>query len=249
LITSNASTHGFPTNPDVAKNQLSTDITTRWYRAPEILHGSQYYDVSIDCWAIGVITAELLRNAPLFNAETDISQLHAIHSLLGTPTVEIWPELTTFSDYNKIQYINVPSKPWKDVLPVDCDDITIDFIASFCCYRSKERMSAEKALKHPFFHTYPLPCHPSQLATLIKVAIVDHSTRMSHLPQSSSLTARTFSSSPYFSNKATFLRSSKSSSLNTHASYDACVDFQAVTKQSISRIQNWNALQSHLGIP
>ena len=44
----------------------STDISTLWYRAPEILMGTIKYDETIDIWAAGCIIAEMVLGNPLF---------------------------------------------------------------------------------------------------------------------------------------------------------------------------------------
>lgn len=44
----------------------SHQVATRWYRAPELLYGSRYYDCGVDLWAIGCIFGELLNHSPLF---------------------------------------------------------------------------------------------------------------------------------------------------------------------------------------
>jgi len=36
-------------------------VVTLWYRAPELLLGSQYYSTSVDVWSIGCIFAEMVR--------------------------------------------------------------------------------------------------------------------------------------------------------------------------------------------
>ena len=36
-----------------------TYISTRYYRAPELLYGNAYYGVEIDLWAAGCVLAEL----------------------------------------------------------------------------------------------------------------------------------------------------------------------------------------------
>jgi serine/threonine protein kinase len=41
-------------------------VSTRWYRAPEVLLQSSYYSAPIDMWAIGAIMAELFTLRPLF---------------------------------------------------------------------------------------------------------------------------------------------------------------------------------------
>lgn len=39
-------------------------VATRWYRAPELLLGSEYYTPSVDVWSVGCILAELLIRKP-----------------------------------------------------------------------------------------------------------------------------------------------------------------------------------------
>ncbi|KAF0921491.1 hypothetical protein E2562_007029 [Oryza meyeriana var. granulata] len=41
-------------------------VSTRWYRAPEVLLQSSVYDSAVDMWAMGAIMAELLTLHPLF---------------------------------------------------------------------------------------------------------------------------------------------------------------------------------------
>lgn len=41
-------------------------VSTRWYRAPEVLLRSQYYSAPIDMFAMGAIMAELFTLRPLF---------------------------------------------------------------------------------------------------------------------------------------------------------------------------------------
>lgn len=41
-------------------------VATRWYRAPELLYGSRFYNQSVDLWALGCILAEMITKTPLF---------------------------------------------------------------------------------------------------------------------------------------------------------------------------------------
>jgi serine/threonine protein kinase len=36
-------------------------ISTRYYRAPELLLGYEYYGTEVDLWAVGCVIAELIR--------------------------------------------------------------------------------------------------------------------------------------------------------------------------------------------
>ena len=40
-------------------NGSVTYISTRYYRAPELLYGNQFYGIEIDLWAAGCVLAEL----------------------------------------------------------------------------------------------------------------------------------------------------------------------------------------------
>lgn len=42
------------------KKKLTTKVGTRYYKAPELLVGFQYYDYSIDMWSFGCNLASLL---------------------------------------------------------------------------------------------------------------------------------------------------------------------------------------------
>lgn len=64
---------------------LTEEVATRWYRAPEVLLGSQSYAKSADVWSIGCILGELLLGKPLFPGNSTLNQLERILSLTGRP--------------------------------------------------------------------------------------------------------------------------------------------------------------------
>lgn len=73
------------------KGNMTSQVVTRWYRAPELLLGAQYYGDAIDMWSVGCIFAEMMLRTPYFASETDLGQLDTIFRALGTPTEQIWP--------------------------------------------------------------------------------------------------------------------------------------------------------------
>jgi serine/threonine protein kinase len=62
---------------------LTEYVSTRWYRAPELLVRSQKYDKSIDIWALGCIACELTIGTPLFPGKTNYETLAYILKTLG----------------------------------------------------------------------------------------------------------------------------------------------------------------------
>jgi protein kinase len=67
-------------------------ISTRWYRAPEIVLRHEFYNSAVDIWAVGTIMAELYTLKPLFQGSSETDQLFKICSVLGTPNSQNWPD-------------------------------------------------------------------------------------------------------------------------------------------------------------
>ena len=61
-------------------------VSTRWYRAPEVLLRAPHYSAPIDTWAVGTIMAELFTLRPLFPGTSEADQIYKITSVLGTPS-------------------------------------------------------------------------------------------------------------------------------------------------------------------
>ena len=61
-------------------------VSTRWYRAPEVLLRSTNYSSPIDMWAVGCIMAELYTLRPLFPGSSEVDEIFKICAVLGTPS-------------------------------------------------------------------------------------------------------------------------------------------------------------------
>ncbi|KAK0629442.1 meiotic mRNA stability protein kinase SSN3 [Bombardia bombarda] len=94
-------------------------VVTIWYRAPELLLGSRHYTPAIDMWAVGCIFAELLSLRPIFKGEEakmdskktvpfQRNQMQKIVDIMGLPTKERWPLLTTMPEYSHLSSLQPP---------------------------------------------------------------------------------------------------------------------------------------------
>jgi len=63
------------------------NVCTVYYKPPEVLVGSQYYDETIDIWGAGCVIAEMLLGKPLFESKNEIGVLNKIFEMLGSPNV------------------------------------------------------------------------------------------------------------------------------------------------------------------
>ncbi|GAB1315283.1 cyclin-dependent protein kinase [Madurella fahalii] len=94
-------------------------VVTIWYRAPELLLGSRHYTPAIDMWAVGCIFAELLSLRPIFKGEEakmdskktvpfQRNQMQKIVDIMGLPTKERWPLLTSMHEYSQLATLQPP---------------------------------------------------------------------------------------------------------------------------------------------
>ncbi|KAJ3123883.1 Cyclin-dependent kinase catalytic subunit [Nowakowskiella sp. JEL0407] len=124
------------------------EVVTLWYRAPEILLGSRHYSTAVDMWSVGCIFAEMCTKHPLFPGDSEIDELFKIFRLLGTPTPEVWPKVVELPDYKD----HFPMWQKKDLdSEIHAGALVCDLIQRMLEYDPARRISARKALLHPYF--------------------------------------------------------------------------------------------------
>lgn len=128
------------------------EVVTVWYRPPEILLGSPLYSVPVDLWSIGCVVAEMATGAPLFAGDSEIDTVFKIFQKLGTPNEQVWPGLSELPDF-KPTFPKWPPRGWAQIRntaqQVGTDGISL--LEGLMCYDPKKRMSARRALQHPYF--------------------------------------------------------------------------------------------------
>ncbi|KAJ4833408.1 hypothetical protein Tsubulata_027370 [Turnera subulata] len=92
-------------------------VSTRWYRAPEVLLQSSTYTPAIDMWAIGAVLAELFTLSPIFPGESEIDQLYKICCVLGAPEWTAFPEATNLSRLLNVAYSEILPANLSDIIP------------------------------------------------------------------------------------------------------------------------------------
>lgn len=137
---------------EVSSTPPYTDyVSTRWYRAPEVLLQSSSYTPAIDMWAVGAILAELFTLLPIFPGESETDQLSKICHVLGTP---VWASLPEEMNLSRFANCSFP-----EILPINLSHAipnasmeAIDLIRKLCSWDPRKRPTAEQALHHPFFN-------------------------------------------------------------------------------------------------
>ncbi|KAI9159990.1 hypothetical protein LWI28_004043 [Acer negundo] len=147
---------------EINSSQPFTDyVTTRWYRAPEVILGSVNYSFKVDMWAMGAIMAELFMFKPLFPGRNSSDQMLKICSVLGSPTAASWLGGLALAGGLNYQFPQLPGVNLSLLMP-SASGNAISLIKSLCSWDPSKRPSALEALTHPFFHScYNINIPPS----------------------------------------------------------------------------------------
>ncbi|KAK2971430.1 hypothetical protein RJ640_025380 [Escallonia rubra] len=126
-------------------------VSTRWYRAPEVLLQSSSYTPAIDMWAVGAVLAELFTLCPIFPGESEMDQLYKIFCVLGTPDWFSFPEAKNVSRLFRISYSELVPANLSELIP-NASLEAIDLIKQLCSWDPLKRPTADQCLQHPFFY-------------------------------------------------------------------------------------------------
>lgn len=137
-------------------------VVTLWYRAPELLLGVKQYTCPIDLWSVGCIFAEFLLQRPLFPGKGEVDELNIIFRDLGTPTERIWPGVSQLPGMKKCVFTEYPyNQLRRRFTEKQISDLGFDLLNNFLTYCPEKRITADKALNHPYFNERPRAIHPS----------------------------------------------------------------------------------------
>ena len=126
------------------------EVVTLWYRAPDILMASRRYSTPVDIWSVSCIFGEMVLGRPLFSGVNEADQLDKIFRLLGTVTE--YPGIEDLPEYSPdvLPQYPPPRNGIGSVVPT-LDASGVDLLSKMLQYDPAKRITAQKALEHPFF--------------------------------------------------------------------------------------------------
>jgi serine/threonine protein kinase len=134
-------------------------IATRWYRAPEIILGSNTYSFAVDMWSVGCIYAEMILGTPLFDGKSTYNQIELIFNGLGFGenlsnigislshvSARILQNLGSQANEHILQKMKI--------LKMKCPPEGYDFIVKCLKINPEKRLKIDQALQHPFLKSF-----------------------------------------------------------------------------------------------
>eukprot|EP01022_Parablepharisma_sp_SALTPOND_P014778 TRINITY_DN2047_c0_g1_i1.p1 TRINITY_DN2047_c0_g1~~TRINITY_DN2047_c0_g1_i1.p1 ORF type:complete len:585 (+),score=9.41 TRINITY_DN2047_c0_g1_i1:191-1756(+) len=164
------------TSNDININ-LTSHVTSRWYRAPEVILLEEMYGPPVDMWGLGCIFAELLQillmnpqdsssRGPLFpgtccfplspgrrDTQVEGDQIRVICKVLGMPKEKDMDFITSLEKRYYIMSLKLNANEHNNLesLFSYANDQEVDLLKKMLTFNPKYRITAKEALAHPYF--------------------------------------------------------------------------------------------------
>ena len=131
---------------------LTNYVGHRWYRAPELLLGSETYGTGVDIWSTGCILGELVADdgRPIFPGTSHYDQVNKILGTTGRPSKEDIRSLRSplAADFIKDRDVTHP-RAMTEIFPT-AGPKALDLLRMMLTFNSERRVNVVTALRHPY---------------------------------------------------------------------------------------------------
>ncbi|KAJ9464809.1 Mitogen-activated protein kinase pmk-1 [Diplonema papillatum] len=142
-------------------DDLTEYVVTRYYRAPELLCGVKKYTTAVDIWSVGCVLVEMATGEVLLKGDQARDQLRKIIDLCPPPAASRLDQITSesvrkllASHAGKPPKINLKDfiDTKRKLLQKDPCGSLYDLVSGMLQFLPEDRVTAEKALEHPFWN-------------------------------------------------------------------------------------------------
>jgi casein kinase II subunit alpha len=140
------------------KQKYNIHVASRNFKPIELLVDYQCYDYSIDIWSFGVTMAEIIfQRSPFFRGNDDMDMISKIAAVLGKEGLETYLKKYGIPAEPLLAGVIGRRKPqdWRSFVTTDNSHLAtpdaIDLVDKCVRYDHMDRITAQEALKHPYF--------------------------------------------------------------------------------------------------
>jgi len=128
---------------------MTLEMTTLWYRAPEILLRCRDYSLPVDMWAFGCVCMEILSKKVAFQGTSDMHMVSLIFGKFGLPSPTRWQDLYKSSRPNVLERLNA-EMPASGGTAWTLGGMAREFVGQLILPSPSQRLTAATAKGHSF---------------------------------------------------------------------------------------------------
>ncbi|KAL4933404.1 serine/threonine-protein kinase [Aspergillus undulatus] len=243
-----------------SKLPYTTYVSTRWYRAPEVLLRAGEYSAPVDMWAVGAMAVEIATLKPLFPGGNEVDQVWRVCEIMGSPGNWYsksgsklgggeWRDGARLAQKLGFTFPKMAPHSMESILPASQWPAALSHFVTWCLmWDPKNRPTSSQAMNHEYFADAidPLALRPrSSTARLLGRKQSEKSVKS---PTKETYDAPTLSSKPSWFRRSLIGRSESPApvlepeqpSKPTLVAYDSPAESQTLKpKQSTSKRATW----------
>ena len=151
--------------------RFNVRVASRYFKAPELLLGNNYYDYQLDVWSAGCMLAGMMfAKEPFFKGTDNDDQLIRIAKVVGAEDIRAYVDKFAhieLSEYFKQNLLNFSKKDWYKFVTVKNEDLVeesgFNLLTQMLTIDHTERITAKDAIAHAFFDEVRSQVLPAQL--------------------------------------------------------------------------------------
>lgn len=141
-----------------AKLDYTNRVITIWYRSPELLLGETQYGPAVDIWSAACVLVEIFTKHAIFPGDGgEINQLDKIYNVLGTPTIQDWPNIVEMQWFELLRPTERRQSTFAEKYKERVTPAAFELLSAMFLYDPAARPSASDVLEHPYFTTEDPP--------------------------------------------------------------------------------------------
>lgn len=162
-----------------SKLPYTTYVSTRWYRAPEVLLRAGEYSAPVDIWAVGAMAVEVATLKPLFPGGNEVDQVWRICEIMGSPGNwhnkaggrvggGDWREGTRLAGKLAFSFPKMAPHAMETILQPPQWPLALSQFVTWCLmWDPKNRPTSSQALAHEYFVDAVDPLRPRSSASKV----------------------------------------------------------------------------------